>query len=173
MNKHIIFTKRVCRQLQNFHIEININNCNLSIRGNTIFYNTQQEFGGQCQTELNNYLKGNPWWDELYKIWNEYHLNDMQPGTPEQMECLKNITQEKRKEAIEHLKLQYKYNKHYTLKPDDRYNQDCLLLRWYGLYEVELPDGTMYKYGYKWLKKELPEEVINFINEIPTTINIE
>lgn len=97
----------------------------------------------------------------------------MQPGTPEQMECLKNITQEKRKEAIEHLKLQYKYNKHYTLKPDDRYNQDCLLLRWYGLYEVELPDGTMYKYGHKWLKKELPEEVISFINEIPTTINIE
>lgn len=46
MNKHIIFTKCVHKQLQNFYIEININNGNLSVCGNTIFYNTQQEFGG-------------------------------------------------------------------------------------------------------------------------------
>ena len=172
MIKHITFFKCVCGQLQSFNIDINLNNGNLSICGYSKFYNTQQEFGGQCQTELNNYLKGNTWWDKLYKIWCNWHLNDMQPDTPEQMECLENITQEKRKEAIEHLKLQYKYNKHYTLKPDDKYNQDCLLLRWYGLYEVELPDGTMYTYGHKWLKKELPEEVVSFINEIPSTINI-
>lgn len=167
--KKIIFHKTIKRIPQLFEVEIKLKNGNLSITGYAKLKN-DVEFGGQCQDEFNEYLKGNSYWDKLYSIWNEWHLNDMQPGTPEQMQCLKNITKEEREKAIKHLEEKYKQIGSYKNDPECKYNQDCLLLEWHNLYKVEMPDGTKYKYGYKWLKKELPEYVIKFINDLPTSI---
>lgn len=104
--KNIIFYKTIERIPQLFKVEIELENGNLSIVGYAKLKDL--EFGGQCQDEFNKYLKGNSYWDKLYSIWNEWHLNDMQPGTPEQMQCLKNITKEERENAIKHLEEKYK-----------------------------------------------------------------
>lgn len=77
---------------------------------------------------------------EFLAVWEKWHLNDMQAGTPEQMEYLE------------------KY-------PDIKdYSKKCELLKQVGLYEI---DG--YKYGSKWLTKELPLEVVAFLKSLPDT----
>lgn len=69
---------------------------------------------------------------EIYDLWVHYHLNDMTPGTPRQMEYLKNL-------GIRD------------------YCDACKTLKEASLYEDRLPDGTMYRYGSGWLKTEIPE----------------
>jgi hypothetical protein len=66
---------------------------------------------------------------KLIDIWKKYHLNDMNAGTPEQEEALKNF------------------------KGD--YPEKCEHLKKAGLYEVDLK-GKKYKYGTAWLTRDLP-----------------
>ena len=70
----------------------------------------------------------------LVRVWDKYHLNDMQPGTPEQMEALGDM-------------------------PDmpEWYAAACEHLKAKGLYEVQL-EGKPYKFGHRWLTAPIPEE---------------
>jgi hypothetical protein len=76
---------------------------------------------------------------KLHNVWKRWHLNDMRAGTPEQMEALREA----------------KIN---------GYDEACQFLKEKGLYEV---DG--YRYGSKWLHEEPPQEVIDFLESLPST----
>lgn len=82
----------------------------------------------------------------LNEIWDEYHLNDMKAGTPEQ-------------EAF--IKCWKKFHKY-------EYTDVCRALKDVGLYEVDL-DGEPYKYGHKWLSIEVPQDVLEFLFGLPET----
>lgn len=69
-----------------------------------------KDSGGQNYDEIyNQYIVGNPKFPKkaklarIIEIWKEYHLNDLTPGTPKQMEALKGKSLEY-KEAVEYLK---------------------------------------------------------------------
>lgn len=72
---------------------------------------------------------------EIVKVWRKYHLNDMQAGTPAQMEYLKQF----KKDRLD-------------------YTQQCQKLEQVGL----LIDNG-YKYGSSWLYKSIPDDVIELI----------
>lgn len=76
--------------------------------------------------------------DRIYKVWKEYHLNDMQSGTKSQTEAL--LTKDK------------------TLHYASNYKQGCDYLRSIGLY-----NDRGYMYGHGWLCKPIPDEIVNEI----------
>ena len=84
--------------------------------------------------------------DKFIELWRLYHLNDMHAGTPEQDACIAR----------------------YGVKNMD-YRDKCQLLEDHGLYEVTLPDGTPYKYGESWLRRDVPEHVLDWLYELPNT----
>ena len=105
--------------------------------------------GGQCFEELAKYVK-NPLFKEIYRLWKNYHLNDMHAGTVEQ------------EEAIEAWKAEgNRYD----------YSAVCEYLKSINLYEVE-HEGKPYKYGHGWLYIEIPEKDLNLIKKIIETGNI-
>lgn len=62
----------------------------LSISGNIWNANkTDIICGGQCLDEMKIHLKDNKLFNELFELWTNYHLNDLQAGTFEQTEYLK------------------------------------------------------------------------------------
>lgn len=102
--------------------------------------------GGQCLDDIYPFLKDNKLFKEIYRLWKSYHLNDLKPGTPEQMECIKNH----KDEIDESLGF---------------YEKELSLLRKYNLDVVEY-EGQPYKYGTKWLYQPIPEEDLNLIKNI-------
>ena len=69
-----------------------------------------EDSGGQNYDEIyNQYIVGNPEFPKkaelarIIEIWKEYHLNDLTPGTPKQMEALKGKSLGY-EEAVEYLK---------------------------------------------------------------------
>lgn len=78
---------------------------------------------------------------EIARLGETYHLNEMHAGTPEQEKAIKEagITD---------------------------YRECCEYLKNIGLYEVTLPDGSPYKYGHRWLTKEIPEADLKEIEDI-------
>jgi len=69
-----------------------------------------KDSSGQNYDEIyNQYIVGNPEFPKkaelarIIEIWKEYHLNDLTPGTPKQMEALKGKSLGY-KEAVEYLK---------------------------------------------------------------------
>ncbi|MBR6849414.1 MAG: hypothetical protein IKM88_04170, partial [Lachnospiraceae bacterium] len=46
------------------------------------------------------------------------------------------------------------------------YEKCCEYLKSVGMYEVELEDGTMYKFGCGWLTQPIPEEDLQKIEKI-------
>lgn len=97
------------------------------------------------------------WWDFL-DIWGKWHLNDSRSGCEHQRKA----EWGKKKVEIEN-NITRKIEKKST--------------GW--LYEKEHPEGVLckacpecgYKYGTAWLKEELPQEVINFLEKLPETEN--
>lgn len=77
----------------------------------------------------------------LLEIWERYHLNDMRPGTPKQMEALR--SREVGENAIE------------------GYMADSSYLK-----NVDLYNDNGYEYGSAWLFEEIPAEVINELKDI-------
>ena len=75
----------------------------------------------------------------LYKIWKRWHLNDMRAGTFVQEEVLRQA------EAS-------------GVSFND-YDDACKYLQ---RFDALVDDG--YKYGSKWLKEELPQEVIDYVS---------
>lgn len=106
--------------------------------------------------EIVNYAPG---WDaskvaKLRQVWEDWHLNDMQAGTPEQTEALKPF---------------------YTTRkyPENDYAHACEYLKERGLYEVPDPrqgkEGETYRYGMAWLRVEVPADVLEFLKGLPDT----
>lgn len=108
----------------------------LSICGST------RKNNGFCQCldqikESNN----NPLFNRLYRLWKNYHLNDMHPGTEKQEKALK--------EAREKQLTNYDYS------------ENCKYLE-----SINLLYDNGYKYGTKWLYREIPQNDLQLINNI-------
>lgn len=107
---------------------------------------------GQIRDDLPNPVQyGTGWNAELLnrflEIWERWHLNDMQAGTPAQMEAVR-----EGREA--------------GLCKD--YDATCEYLKARGLYEVE-HEGKPYKYGHAWLTEPVPQDVLDFLASLPDT----
>lgn len=90
-----------------------------------------------------------PGWDtaliqKFLDVWNKWHLNNMQAGTPTQMAELKK-------------------NK-FPGYPVSHYDWAKETLTKAGLQ----PDNG-YSYGSKWLRVEVPEDVVEFLKSLPAT----
>lgn len=90
---------------------------------------------------------------ELINIWHEWHLNGMNAGTPEQEKALKGCQ-------------------------SSDYETRCNFLKEKGLFEVKHPEtGEIFKYGYGWYIKPLPEgfedKLNNLLDEIEEQNNDE
>lgn len=93
-----------------------------------------------------------PGWDRptlwrFLDFWRRWHLNDMRAGTPEQMACLE-----------EHI-YQRSYGDYYLWAKN--------VLAYAKLDPVTLPDGTEYYYGTRWLFEPVPEDVLEFLVNLP------
>ena len=104
---------------------------------------------GQIQDELkaiDSYARGwnNHMTNKLRMIWDEWHLNHIKAGTP----------------------VQENYLKQHGLR-GKVYSEKCEALKSVGLYEVTLEDGTLYEYGTKWLTREVPQDVLEWLYMLP------
>ena len=99
--------------------------------------------GGQCLDTLAEYVK-TPLFTEIYDLWQKYHLNDLNAGTPEQTAYL----DAKQAEG-------WKYD----------YKQACDMLSAAGLNPVNF-NGQPYYYGHAWIYRAIPEEDLNRIKAL-------
>ena len=95
--------------------------------------------GGQCLDHIHEKAEQYIMPDErrvlynrIYKIWSEYHLNDLNAGTKKQTALLTD-----------------------TQRRADHYREACKHLESIGLLE-----DRGYKYGHGWLCKEIPAEIV-------------
>lgn len=106
--------------------------------------------GGQCLDTIREYraqLSDPALFDELFILWQSYHLNGMHAGTPDQERMIK-----------EWLAAGNRYE----------YTAVCNMLKAEGLYEMPYTglsvgrrfDNEPYRYGTAWLVEELPGDVL-------------
>ena len=112
--------------------------------------------GGQCLDEIFNFRKADKDFLKVYEWWKEYHLNDLNGGTKEQMKAVKE----------------------WVSKGNDYdYTEVCGYLKGIGLYEVPFDgyaesqkyNGELYRYGSDWVINEIPENVVDEIKEFIRT----
>lgn len=94
------------------------------------------EAGGQCEDDIDKYLKWDKVWDKIYYLWKTHHLNDMHAGTPKQ----ENLIKMGRLAGVDL----------------SSYDKELDFLREYYV-ECDELDGEPYKYGTKWLYRPIPE----------------
>ena len=94
--------------------------------------------GGQCLDTIKEYIKSDLF-DELYRFWKLYHLNDLHAGTPRQEKAIK----------------EWEENNKYE------YTKACEYLKSINLYE-----DNGYKYGHGWLYEPIPENDLKRIHEL-------
>lgn len=95
-----------------------------------------------------SHLIQHPVYNEIVEFWEKYHLNDMNAGTIEQENCLK----------------QYIKDNNITTYPD--YNKQLEILEENNLKVVKLPNGEDYTYGTAWLFRPIPEDDLNRIRRL-------
>lgn len=128
------------RSRRRFHITIEFENGRLSMVGHA------PGIWGQCREVLTSEgvhpVKGITQDEvlEIKSIWDRWHLNDMNPGTPRQMKFVRALYEE-------HPRLDYR--------------EVCRALDSEGLL---IDDG--YRYGTKWLFEPVPDNVIKFLFSI-------
>ena len=131
-------------------LEITLENDNLSIYGSVHLPTIKTH--GKIQDHiplLKPYIFNKGWNEEklekLIRIWNRWDLNDMRTGSPDQEAALRNnkVTRAFYPQAVAYLES-------LGLHPDP----NCLV------------DGKPYSYGSRWLKEELPEEVIKYLESL-------
>ena len=105
--------------------------------------------GGQCLDTIAEYID-TPLFNEIYRLWKAYHLNDMHSGTEEQ-------------EA--ELDRWHSGSDRYSYEDDVKHLKDV------NLYEVQY-DGKPYKYGSGWLYRPIPEDDLSIIKKIIMDGNI-
>lgn len=94
--------------------------------------------------------------DRLLEIWKRWHLNDMRPGTPKQMEVIR------RRQAMADIEDQLHRRAPYTYAIKKGYNSYYdMELDWLKNEGLEY-DGD-YLFGNAWLKEEVPEEVLDWL----------
>jgi hypothetical protein len=92
--------------------------------------------GGQCCDTIGECFPNNKKVQRLVEIWKKYHLNDLNAGTINQENALKNIS-------------------------GHDYTEQCKYLE-----SVNLLYDNGYKYGTSWLFRQIPEDVIQEIKEL-------
>lgn len=102
--------------------------------------------GGQCLDDVQPYMNGNPLFGEIVKLWKKHHLNGLNPGTPEQMQFIKD-----HKDEIN--------------ENDGWYTKELNLLKKYNMDVVEW-QGKPFKYGTEWIYHPIPEPDLSRIKEI-------
>lgn len=96
--------------------------------------------GGQCLDDMLEFLKDDEVFVKIYNYWKKYHLNNMHAGTIKQEDAIK-----------EYLNGGKRYD----------YAEVCKYLDGVGLL---VDDG--YRYGSKWLKRDIPENDLKGIKEL-------
>lgn len=104
--------------------------------------------GGQCLDDIAEYIK-TPLFEKIYRLWKLYHLNDMHAGTTRQENAIKDWEKQGNK---------YEYN------------AVCKMLKEKGLlYDTKYRiQGTPYRYGSMWLKREIPAKDKKIITQLLT-----
>ena len=97
--------------------------------------------GGQCLDEVAKYVKSDKF-KKIYRLWEQYHLNDMHPGT------------EKQEEALKAAGLNSWAN---------NYSDCCDYLE-----SINLLVDNGYKFGTGWLKRDIPAEDVAEIEKLLT-----
>lgn len=120
-------------------------------RGLPVFTASAEIWGanfGQCLDSALPYLKDNPLYVEIHRLWESYHNNDMHPGTEEQEKVIK--------EALDS-----------GVMPRYDYESARNLLEWRGMLSV-IHNGEMYEYEYGtgWIYKPIPKDDIELIKII-------
>ena len=100
--------------------------------------------GGQCCEDILDFFPNDNQAKRMVRVWRRWHLNKLRAGSPRQEEWLR---------------------KNKVLVTGKDYAQRCALLTEAGLNpDAELIiAGKPYSYGSKWLKEELPDEIIQEI----------
>lgn len=88
--------------------------------------------------------------NKFLEVWDNWHLNDMVAGSPRQEAFLKAnpVT-----DRLNYYDAACKVLADAGLNPDTEY----------------LQDGKPYKYGHSWLKVEVPQNVLDFLEGLPET----
>lgn len=90
----------------------------------------------------------------LRQVWSDWHLNDMQVGSPAQMEFLKEHKNEWDRSKEEHYNWAKRVLAEVGLQPDPNY----------------IHKGEPYSYGSAWLRKEVPEDVLQWLKDLPVSL---
>lgn len=107
---------------------------------------------GQIQEELGRVAPAKGWDEEMVKkfqtVWNRWHLNDLNAGTPKQEAFLRGL--EDRNGGI-------------------GYEKAVEALKEAGIYEDAdfIHEGRPYRYGSSWLKEEVPADVLEWLQSLP------
>lgn len=142
----------------NIFCKIEYSNNRLRISG-VVSPTSNSNYRGSCGQIMDNLLNCKPGkdWDYekiemLYDIWNQYHLNDMLAGSPNQRACL----------AM-----------HKLGNPGERVDYDTALeiLGNAGIQPDPdyLHNEKPYKYGTAWLSIDIPEPILKWLYNLPET----
>lgn len=105
---------------------------------------TDYVVAGQCLDTIKEYID-NSTFNAIYRLWKQYHLNNIRAGTPEQEKAVS--------AWLESTKSHYDYK------------EVCEYLKSINLYEVEY-EGKPYKYGQAWLYHAIPDEDLKEIENL-------
>ena len=120
---------------------------------------TDAETCGQCQDTINEVIASQgsestkALWNVIYYLWNNYHLNNLHAGTPEQEKLLKQNPNRSYDNDVEFLK-QHDMLTVPAEQADPYRKKDSKFI------------GEPYTYGYEWLTWPLPKEVVDIIKAI-------
>lgn len=133
-------TALVYDKLRAVNVEITLTDKRLSIVGTIGSIQA-----GQCQDTIKALFPDRAEVQELIAIWDRWHLNDVRAGSPAQSEWLRqNAELVSKFDRMKHYELSCEALAEAGLNPDPNY----------------LVDGKPYQYGHRWLKEEIPAEVI-------------
>lgn len=130
--------------------------------------------GGQNLDEIKKYVN-DPIFNEIFELWQSFHLNGMKSGTIRQSAALK--------EESDRRNAKHRANGEKEEKPlnyAERYEDACEYLKSIGLYIDKLGDGevlncerpeegitsTHYPYGHGWITRVLTDKTLKRINSL-------
>lgn len=102
---------------------------------------------GQCIDSIARELPTFPNIEKIVNIWENWHLNDMKTGMPQQEQFLKDYKAQRKLDYLS-------------------YDEATSILAKHGLLTVEDVGGKKYKYGSAWLKETVPSEVLKEIEKL-------
>lgn len=116
---------------------------------------------GQLSLAQGDYVEHIPEFDRLVEVWKRWHLNDMRPGCEHQRGWEERPIDPSKPLGI--------YGRHFKGQRQDSWN----MLTW--VRRDEHPEGLLsfpcptcgYKYGTRWLREEVPQEVLDFLTSLP------